>query len=70
MDSTVDISCEQRSFNSAIRAAQIWLMADAPYRALAALRLALKQANKLGRYVAATVLRVMNWVRAHIVRSA
>lgn len=55
-----------QQFHSSIRAAQIWLMADAPDRALAVLRIALKHANRLGRDAKAMVLRVMNWVRVKV----
>lgn len=53
----------QRSFNSAIRAAQVWLMADAPARALGALRIALGHANRLSPTAHNMILRVMCWVR-------
>ncbi|WP_158673348.1 hypothetical protein [Bosea sp. FBZP-16] len=53
----------QRSFNSAIRAAQVWLMADAPARALEALRIALGHANRLSPAARKMVLRVMCWIR-------
>ncbi|CAN7602322.1 hypothetical protein [Bosea sp. LjRoot237] len=55
-----------RSFNSAIRAAQVWLMADAPAQALAALRVALGHANRIGQHARSMVLRVLCWVRAKV----
>lgn len=53
----------QRSFHAATRAAQIWLMADAPDRALASLRLAMGQANRLSPEHRRLVMRAMNWIR-------
>lgn len=58
-----------QSFHSAIRAAQIWLMAEAPGRALTALRIALQHANRLGSKARRMVMCVMNWVRADMVRA-
>ena len=57
-------------FHAAIRAAQIWLMGEAPARAPAALRIALGHANRLGAHARNMVMRVMNWVRADMVRAA
>lgn len=55
-----------QSFHSAIRAAQIWLMAEDTAKALSCLHMALGPANKLGKHVAAMVLRVICWVRAKV----
>lgn len=54
----------QRQFHAATRAAQIWLMADEPGRALTALRLALRSANRLSAAHRRLIMRAMNWTRA------
>lgn len=57
-------------FHSAIRAAQIWLMGGALPQALRCLRRALTHANRISPAARRMVLRVMNWVRADILRAA
>lgn len=58
-----------RSFQAATRAAQIWLMADAPDRALHALRIALAHANRLSPAHRRVTLRALNWTRAAAARA-
>jgi hypothetical protein len=60
----------QRSFHSATRAAQVWLAADEPARALEALRLALPHANRLSPAHRRLTMRAMNWTRAAARRAA
>lgn len=55
-----------RSFHSATRAAQVWLAAGAPDKALEALRYAMRSANRLSPAHRRVTLRAMNWTRAAV----
>lgn len=56
----------KQTFHAATRAAQIWLAAGEPARALAALRLAMGSANRLGPMHRRLTLRAMNRTRAAV----